>query len=209
MTNSTLLINSSSRPIKQWRVQRKLCDRSHGCNRGNTKIDGITREVPVGSLLRAVTGAGKLALFLDFARRMSLHVTRFSTLVASLASNIERSSVWRAAVPGDVTKFATSIALHRLGLAIAGKMVGSSALVASSRTGSASKSTTRSKSATKSTTRGTNTTASTGNTTWTSWAGARTLGCVSIHRDLHQLSNLQPNVRVDHNCSNGRWYQLR
>jgi hypothetical protein len=56
MINSTLLIDSSSRPIKQWRAQGDLCDRSNRCNWGNTKIDSITREVTVGSLLRAVTG---------------------------------------------------------------------------------------------------------------------------------------------------------
>ena len=47
-------------------------------------------------------------------------MTGFTTLIASLASNVERSSVWRTAIPGDMTKLATSIALHGLGLAVTG-----------------------------------------------------------------------------------------
>jgi len=158
MTNSTLLIDSSSRPIKQWRAQRGLCDRSNWCDWGNTKIDSITREVTVGSLLWAVTG----------------NMAGFSALVASLASNVERSSVWCTAIPRDVTELPTSIALHGLSLTVTSKMVWSTALVASSRTGSTSKSTTGGKSASISTTRSTNTTARTRNTAWASWAWART-----------------------------------
>ncbi len=209
MTSSTLLIDSSSRPIKQWRAQRDLCDRSNWCNWGNTKIDGITREVTVGGLLRAVTGTCQVSEGIAGAAQWgNLHMARFSTLVASLASNVERSSIWRSTIPGDVTKLATSVTLHGLSLAVASKMVWSTALVASSRTGTTSESTTRSKSTSISTARSTNTTASTGNTAWASWAWARTLKCVSIHQRLYRRFNIQPNVRVDHSCNNGRWFQL-
>jgi hypothetical protein len=176
------VIDSSSRPIKQWRAQRDLCDRSNWCDWGNTKIDSITREVTVGSLLWAVTGTCQVSKAVtEIVRRESLHMAGFSALVASLASNVERSSVWCTAIPRDVAELPTSIALHGLSLTVTSKMVWSTALVASSRTGSTSKSTTGGKSASISTTRSTNTTARTRNTGWASWAWARTLDLVSTN----------------------------
>ena len=50
--------------------------------------------------------------------------------VAGLARSVERSAVGRRAVAGDVSEFPARIALHSLSLAIARKVVGSTALVA-------------------------------------------------------------------------------
>lgn len=53
--------------------------------------------------------------------------------VASLAArSVDGTSVWRGAVTRDMAKLAASVALHSLSLAVACKVVWSSALVASS-----------------------------------------------------------------------------
>lgn len=56
-----------------------------------------------------------------------------AALVAGLASGVQGTAVGGGAIPGDVAKFATSIALHGLSLAVTSKVVGATALVASSR----------------------------------------------------------------------------
>jgi hypothetical protein len=60
-------------------------------------------------------------------------VTSLTALIASLASSVQGAAVGGSAIPGDVTELATSIALHGLSLAITGKVVGATTLVASSR----------------------------------------------------------------------------
>jgi hypothetical protein len=68
-------------------------------------------------------------------RAVFRYVAYLAASVAGFGSfTIHGATVWRGAVPGDMAKLATSIALHGLSLAIAGKMVGSAALVASRRT---------------------------------------------------------------------------
>jgi hypothetical protein len=62
-------------------------------------------------------------------------VASLTALVASLASSAEGTSVGSRAVPRDVTELAAGVALHSLGLAIPGEVVGSTALVASCRAG--------------------------------------------------------------------------
>lgn len=57
----------------------------------------------------------------------------FAALVASLASRVQGTAIRRCAVSGDVTKLSTSVALHRLRLAVARKVVRPAALVAGSR----------------------------------------------------------------------------
>lgn len=54
-----------------------------------------------------------------------------TALVASLASGAEGAAVGRGAVAGDVSKLATSVALHSLCLAVTSEVVGTTALVAS------------------------------------------------------------------------------
>lgn len=60
-------------------------------------------------------------------------VTSLTALVASLAGSVERSSVRRSAVAGDVAELATGVALHGLSLAVASKVVGAAAFIASGR----------------------------------------------------------------------------
>lgn len=70
-------------------------------------------------------------------------MTSLAASVAGLASSVERAAVGSGTVAGDVTELAAGIALHSLSLAITGKVVGTTALVAGSRTGTASEATTR------------------------------------------------------------------
>ena len=60
-----------------------------------------------------------------------------ATLVAGLASSVQRSAVGGRAVARNVSELAAGVALHGLSLAVAGKVVGATALVAGSspRTG--------------------------------------------------------------------------
>lgn len=64
-----------------------------------------------------------------------------TALVTGLASSVERATVGSSAVARDVAKLSARIALHGLGLAISGKVVGATALVAGSRTGTATETT--------------------------------------------------------------------
>lgn len=135
---------------------KDLCNRSNWCNWSQTKVDGVSSDLTVSSLGWAVTR----------------DVSSLTALVASFASSVERSTIRSSAVSGDMTELATGVAFHCLGLAISGKVIWPTALVAGCRARSTSKATTRSKSTTESTTRGTNTTASTWNRAWASWAWA-------------------------------------
>lgn len=65
-------------------------------------------------------------------------VTNFSAAVASLAAlGVEWAAVGSSAVARDVPKFSAGVALHALGLAITGVMVGAAALVAGRSAGHA------------------------------------------------------------------------
>lgn len=65
-------------------------------------------------------------------RALPADMTRLTTPVASLASStVERPTVRRGALAGDMSQLPTSVALHGLRLAIAGEVVGPTALVAS------------------------------------------------------------------------------
>ena len=79
-------------------------------------------------------------------------MTGLAALVAGLASSVERATIGGSAVARDVAELAASVALHGLGLAVAGKVVGATALVASSRTRAAAEAATAAE-ATESTTR--------------------------------------------------------
>ncbi|KAH7030710.1 uncharacterized protein B0I36DRAFT_113135 [Microdochium trichocladiopsis] len=87
-------------------------DGSRGGSGGNLGADG--RSLTGGSLLGAVAG----------------DVTSLAALVAGLASSVQRTAVGSSAVAGDVAELAASIALHGLSLAVARKVVGTTALVA-------------------------------------------------------------------------------
>lgn len=106
-------------------------DLSHGGNRSNRRSRDVAhvnlgRDLARGVLLRAVPR----------------DVTGLAALVASLASSVKRATVGSSAVPGDVAKLAAGVALHGLSLAVTGKVVGATALVASSGTRATSETTT-------------------------------------------------------------------
>ena len=65
-------------------------------------------------------------------------VARLAAAVAGLARGIEWAAIRSRAIARDVAQLAARIALHGLGLAVARKVVWSSALVAGSRAGAAS-----------------------------------------------------------------------
>lgn len=125
----------------------KLCywsNRSHGSlgSRDAVHID-LGSNLATGVLLRAV----------------ARNVAGFTALVASLASSVQRTTVGSSAVARNVTKLSTGVAFHSLSLAIPGKVVGTTTLVAGSRTRATSKSTTASEATGKSTTSHRSTTA--------------------------------------------------
>lgn len=64
-----------------------------------------------------------------------------ATAIAGLARGVERAAVGGGAVARDVAQLAASVALHSLGLAVARKVIGASALVAGGRTRASSVST--------------------------------------------------------------------
>lgn len=67
-------------------------------------------------------------------RAVARDMTGLAAAVASLTSGAERASVRGGAILADMSKLATSIALHSLRLAVPGKVVGTTALVAGSGT---------------------------------------------------------------------------
>lgn len=90
-------------------------DRSGG---GSSVSGGVTVDFSLGAVARNVAG--------------------FATAVASLAGGVKWATVGCSAVAGDVSQLATGVALHSLSLAIAGEVVRSTTLVASSRASAAS-----------------------------------------------------------------------
>lgn len=70
------------------------------------------------------------------------NVAGLATLIAGLTSSVERATVGRGAVAGNVAKLSAGVALHGLCLAVPSKVVGSTALVAGGRTGASSKTST-------------------------------------------------------------------
>lgn len=123
-----------------WRQARSLLalwlycclgNRGDGRNRsGSSNVAGIGRD-----------GDGDGDLGTDLAIRVVLlgaiarDVAGLAALVAGLAGGVERAAVGGGAVTRDVTQLAASIALHGLGLAVTGEVVGATALVASGGSG--------------------------------------------------------------------------
>lgn len=91
-----------------------------------------------GGLLRSRAEAVAVDLSLG---ALAGDVAGLAAAVAGLAGSVQRAAVGSGAIARDVAKLAASIALHGLSLAVAGKVVGTAALVAGSRTGAASKTT--------------------------------------------------------------------
>lgn len=108
-----------------------------------------------------------------------------------------------------MAKLSTSIALHCLSLAISGKVVGSTALVASSRARSPSETAAGRESTPESTSADGCSTAHTWDRSSASWARARALEVVRIFPFIQQYHHIPPSDLVDHSCSSDRLYQLR
>ena len=94
-------------------LMRFLSNSSRGSRRSNSSgswSSAVTVHFGLGAVARDMTG--------------------LTAAVASLSSRVERATVRGRAVAGDVTQLAAGVALHGLGLAIARKVVRSTALVA-------------------------------------------------------------------------------
>lgn len=112
------------------------CALSHGGDGGDggnggrgghaSQVDNLGGNLARGVLLGAVPG----------------DVASLATLVAGLAGSVERATVGSGAVARDVAQLATGVALHGLSLAVAGKVVRTTALVAGGGTGAAGEATT-------------------------------------------------------------------
>lgn len=86
----------------------------------------------------SILTSSQVTLFLGLAvavllRAVARDVASLTTSIARLSSSVEGSAVGRSAIARDVAKLATGVAFHSLGLAVAGKVVGASALVAGGR----------------------------------------------------------------------------
>jgi hypothetical protein len=75
----------------------------------------------------------RLAIGLILLVAFTADMAGLATAIASLASSVEGASIGSSTLAGNVTKLTTSVTLHGLGLAIAGKVVRTTTLVASSR----------------------------------------------------------------------------
>lgn len=115
---------------------------------GSTTIQGVTQQISsLYALSHGGNGSnrgGRDAANIDLRRDLSnsggallgaiaRDVSSLAALVACLASSVEGTAVGSGAVSGNVTELAAGVALHSLSLAITGKVVGATALVASGR----------------------------------------------------------------------------
>jgi hypothetical protein len=101
-----------------------VCCLSHGSDRSNRG----GRDAADVDLSRDLANAGSVLL-----GAVARDVSGLTALVAGLSSGVKRAAVGSGAVSGDVAELAAGIALHSLSLAITGKVVGTTALVASGR----------------------------------------------------------------------------
>lgn len=112
-------------------TESRGCLLSHwgdGSNGGSWHIANVNHlrgDLRSSVLLRAVPG----------------DVAGLTALVAGLASSVEGTAVGSGAVAGNVTQLTTSVALHGLSLAVAGKVVRAAALVAGGRSGTTAEAT--------------------------------------------------------------------
>lgn len=110
-------------------------------------------------------------------RALARNVTGLAAAIASLPGGVQWATVGSRAVTRDVTKFSAGVALDGLGLAVTGKVVGATALVASggaSASGATSKSTTESTESSAWRARGTATHA------WTAHTRSRGIGARAL-----------------------------
>jgi hypothetical protein len=114
------------------RLLRHQLSRNRCGNDGSSGIGSLSGKRgssdSIGSSNRCRLAIG-LILLVAFTGDMA----GLATAVASLASSVERASIGSSALARNVSKLTTSVTLHGLSLAVAGKVVRTTALVASSR----------------------------------------------------------------------------
>lgn len=116
---------------KKSHVSNSCFRNTHSSCRGDRGRDRSRDPSSSGQInLRSVNLSGGL-----LAGAIPRDVASLAALVASLASSAERTSVGSRAVPRDMTELATSVTLHGLCLAVASKVVRTTALVACGRAG--------------------------------------------------------------------------
>lgn len=103
-------LGSSSGSSSNWGGSRS---RSWSC--GGSGINGVDSRLSAG---------------LGVGRAVAGNVAGLGALVADLAGGAERAAVGSSAVTRDVAELAAGVALHGLGLAVTGEVVGTTALVA-------------------------------------------------------------------------------
>lgn len=111
-----------------------LSNRGNGGNGGSSETRATVASVQV-VLLNLAVGVGLVGA-------VTRDVAGLAALVAGLAGSVERTAVGSGAIAGDVTELAAGVALHGLSLAVAGKVVRATALVAGSGASTASEATT-------------------------------------------------------------------
>ena len=113
------------------RRKESVLGRNIGRHRMETCLSSCGRSRCYGS---RISGGRSYTVDLASLRTVLRDVAHLAASIAGFASfAVHGATVWRGAIPGDMAKLAASVALHRLGLAIAGEMVWSAALVASCR----------------------------------------------------------------------------
>lgn len=126
-------------PLREGKgCQCHLCDRSGRGSIGRSSWHGLSgglsnngrRNIAFGNSRGRRNGSTTLV-----GGAIAGDVARLSTLVADLTSRAERATVGCGTVTGDMTKLTAGIALHSLSLAVTGKVVGATALVASGGSG--------------------------------------------------------------------------
>lgn len=109
-----------------------LSDNGSRRNRSVLHVGGVgVRNSGLGDWDLAVDGGLGTGLGQGLGA-LAADVAGLTAPVAGLAGRVERTAVGSRAVAGDVTKLATSVALHGLSLAVASEMVRSAAFVAGS-----------------------------------------------------------------------------
>ena len=121
---------------------RRLCDSSRRSSNNGGSLDSSLDSSSGGSS-RSISSRLRRS---DSRSSGSLvgwaipgNVASLSTLVADFTGRAERASIGSSAVTGDMTELATGIALHSLSLAVTGKVVWTTALVAGGSTRVAAK----------------------------------------------------------------------
>jgi hypothetical protein len=124
-----------------------VCCLSHGSDRSNRG----SRDAADVDLSRDLANIANIANVTNVADTTNTRgvllgavardVSSLTALVAGLSSGVERATVGSGAVSGDVAELAAGVALHSLSLAITGKVVGTTALVAGGRARAASEAT--------------------------------------------------------------------